>query len=56
MTNADPGATDGTWVPDRDIDQVTEHLRGKEEAESHEATEAVLFDPFADEELSLIHI
>ena len=50
MTNADPGATDGTWVPDRDIDQVTEHLRGKEEAESHEATEAVLFDPFADEE------
>ncbi|PMC64961.1 serine/threonine protein kinase [Corynebacterium tuscaniense] len=48
--HSDPNATDGTWVPDRDIDQVTEHLRSEPESTS-EHTEAVLFDPFADEEV-----
>ena len=58
LTQDDPDATDGTWVPDRDIDQATEHLRNEpartDTTESipdeAEHTEAVLFDPFADEE------
>ncbi|KAA8734583.1 serine/threonine protein kinase [Corynebacterium tuscaniense] len=48
--HSDPNPTDGTWVPDRDIDQAIEHLRSEPESTS-EHTEAVLFDPFADEEV-----
>ena len=58
LTQDDPDATDGTWVPDRDIDQATEHLRNEpartdtteSTPDEAEHTEAVLFDPFADEE------
>ncbi|MDK8796947.1 tetratricopeptide repeat protein [Corynebacterium sp. MSK044] len=57
LTQDDPDATDGTWVPDRDIDQATEHLRNEpartdtteSTPDEAEHTEAVLFDPFADE-------
>ena len=58
LTQDDPDATDGTWVPARDIDQATEHLRNEpartdtteSTPDEAEHTEAVLFDPFADEE------
>ena len=58
LTQDDPDATDGTWVPDRDIDQATEHLRNEpartdtteSTPDEAEHTEAVLFDPFADEQ------